>query len=103
MMKVKDTEMASGETWQSILQKEFPFMQQDSKDAHNIYKTWGFECSGGWYQLLRECCEAIVAVGEVFVALVEGVGQGLVVEEGEHEVAVAADHASVAPGDGGDK
>ena len=61
MMKMKDTEMASGEMWQALLQKEFPFMQQDSKDAHNIYKTWGFECSGGWYQLLRECCEAIVA------------------------------------------
>lgn len=60
MMKIKDAEIASGETWQSILQKEFPFMQQDSKDAHNIYKTWGFECSGGWYPLLRECCEAIV-------------------------------------------
>lgn len=60
-MKMKDTEMAGGEMWQSILQKEFPFMQQDSKDAHNIYKTWGFECSGGWYPLLRECCEAIVA------------------------------------------
>lgn len=61
MMKIKDAEMASGEMWQALLQKEFPFMQQDSKDAHNIYKTWEFECSGSWYQLLRECCEAIVA------------------------------------------
>ena len=60
-MKIKDAEMAGVETWQSILQKEFPFMQRDSKDDHNIYKNWGFECSGGWYQLLRECCESIVA------------------------------------------
>lgn len=61
MMKIKDAEMAGVETWQSILQKEFPFMQRNSKDDHNIYKNWGFECSGGWYQLLRECCESIVA------------------------------------------
>lgn len=47
MMKIKDAEMAGVETWQSILQKEFPFMQRDSKDDHNIYKNWGFECSGG--------------------------------------------------------
>lgn len=48
-----------------------------------------------------EECAVDVAVGEVFVALVEGVGEGLVVEQGEHAVAVAADHAPVAPGDGG--
>ena len=47
-----------------------------------------------------EECAVDVAVGEVFVALVEGVGEGLVVEECEHAVAVAADHAAVAPCDG---
>lgn len=47
--------------WKTILQKEFPFMKQDQNADHNIYKKWGFECSAGWYELLRECCEAIVA------------------------------------------
>lgn len=48
--------------WKSELQEAFPFMRQNNvEEEHNLYKRWGFECSGGWYQLLRECCEAIVA------------------------------------------
>jgi len=49
------------EEWKIKLQEDFPFMRQDPSDDGNIYRKWGFECSGGWYQLLRECCEAIVA------------------------------------------
>ena len=48
--------------WITKLQEDFPFMRQNNvEEERNIYKRWGFECSGGWYQLLRECCEAIVA------------------------------------------
>lgn len=48
--------------WKIKLQEEFPFMRQNNVEEEcNLYKRWGFECSGGWYQLLRECCEAIVA------------------------------------------
>jgi hypothetical protein len=54
-------EMISLENWEIKLQEDFPFMEQDPEDDHNIYGKWGFECSGGWYRLLRECCEAIVA------------------------------------------
>lgn len=36
-------------------------MEQSTDDSHNRYRKWEFECSGWWYQLLRECCEAIVA------------------------------------------
>ncbi len=49
--------------WQEKIQKEFPFMQQypdreDSVDL-SIYQRYGFECSGGWYELIRECCRKI--------------------------------------------
>ena len=48
--------------WKFELQEAFPFMRQNNvEEEHNLYKRWGFECSGGWYHLLRECCEAIVA------------------------------------------
>jgi len=48
--------------WQIKLQKNFPFMKQNPvKEERNIYRRWGCECSGGWYQLLRECCEKIAA------------------------------------------
>lgn len=47
--------------WKIKLQEDFPFMEQSTDDSHTSYRKWGFECSGGWYQLLRECCEAIVA------------------------------------------
>ena len=43
------------------LQEDFPFMEQDPDDDHNIYRKWSFECSDGWYQLLRVCCKSIVA------------------------------------------
>lgn len=46
--------------WQIKLQEDFPFMRQDNVEE-NSYNCWGFECSGGWAQLLRECCEAIAA------------------------------------------
>ncbi|NLM19030.1 MAG: hypothetical protein GX217_03280 [Clostridiaceae bacterium] len=39
---------------------EFPFMKQNNvKEEHNIYRRWGFECSSGWYELLRNCCQQI--------------------------------------------
>ena len=49
------------EEWKIKIQEVFPFMKQDSNDDGNIYRKWGFACSGGWYKLLGECCEAIVA------------------------------------------
>lgn len=47
--------------WELKLQEEFLFMKQtcDKGDNRNIYHRWGFECSGGWYQLLRDCCQQI--------------------------------------------
>lgn len=65
-MVVKEREDFRGknvplEDWKIKMQEYFPFMEQDPNDDENIYRKWGFECSGGWYQLLRECCEAIVA------------------------------------------
>lgn len=48
--------------WEIKLQEEFPFLKQNNEEEEqNIYRRWGFECSGGWAKLLRECCEAIVA------------------------------------------
>lgn len=35
--------------------------QTSNEEDESVYRRWGFECSGGWYQLLRECCETIVA------------------------------------------
>ena len=65
-MIVKDKESFRGyrvsfDDWEIKLQEDFPFMEQDPNDDNNLYRKWGFECSGGWYPLLRECCEAIVA------------------------------------------
>ena len=48
------------EEWKIKIQEDFSFMEQDPNDDGNIYRKWGFECSGGWSKLLRECCEAIV-------------------------------------------
>lgn len=46
--------------WQSKLQEEFPFMDRNSiADERNIYRKYGFECGGGWYELLRDCCQKI--------------------------------------------
>lgn len=61
MLKIVNGEIVSVEKWKLLLQKDYPFMEQDSNDEHNLYKKWGFECGGGWYGLLRECCESIVA------------------------------------------
>ena len=48
--------------WKLELQEAFPFMRRNNvEEERNLYKRWGFECAGGWYHLLRECCEAIVA------------------------------------------
>lgn len=49
------------EEWKIKIQEDFPFMEQASNNDGNIYRKWGFQCSGGWSKLLRECCEAIVA------------------------------------------
>ena len=49
-------------TWEIELRDEFPFMRPDKiEEEHNHYKLWGCECWVGWYQLLRDCCEAIAA------------------------------------------
>lgn len=61
MFKTVNGEKVSVDKWKQLLQKDFPFLEQDPNDDHNIYKKFGFECSGGWYHLLWECCEAIVA------------------------------------------
>lgn len=47
--------------WQVQLQEDFPFMKGNVDNINNTYQFWGAQCSGGWYPLLRECCEAIVA------------------------------------------
>lgn len=44
------------EEWKIKLQEDFPFMEQDLSDDGNIYRKWGFQCSGGWSRLLRDCC-----------------------------------------------
>ena len=64
-MVVKEREDFRGkivplEEWKIKLQEDFPFMEQDPNDDGNVYRKWGFECAGGWCQLRRECCEAIV-------------------------------------------
>ena len=46
--------------WKLKLQEEFPFMKQNNvEEEHNIYRHWGFECSGGWYELLKDCLQRI--------------------------------------------
>lgn len=48
--------------WQVQLQEDFPFMKLNPvDDEKNTYRRFGCDCWGGWYPLLRECCEAIVA------------------------------------------
>lgn len=42
------------------LEQDFPFMKRNKgKDEENLYKRWGCECSGGWYQLLHDLCQEI--------------------------------------------
>ncbi len=60
MLKTINDEMVNNKKWELILQKNFPFMKQDPNDDYNPYKQFGFQCSGGWYDLIRECCAAIV-------------------------------------------
>ena len=46
--------------WRIKLQMDFPFMKQNQVEGEkNLYRRYGFECAGGWYPLLRECCEEI--------------------------------------------
>ncbi len=45
--------------WEEKIQSEFPFMKQTCNSNDNTYRRWGFECSGGWYELLRDCCQQI--------------------------------------------
>ncbi len=62
MLVLIDGDLKSVGRWELLLQRNYPFMQQDSdSDGTNIYRKWGFECDAGWAGLLRECCEAIVA------------------------------------------
>lgn len=82
---------------------EVDFLGEGEVGERAVAEVYATESAQVVAEVGGEECAVDVAVGEVFVALVEGVGQGLVVEEGEHAVAVAADHASVAPGDGGGK
>ena len=61
MLVLINGELKSVEKWEMLLQRDFPFMRHDSdSDGSNIYRKWGFECGGGWYKLLRACCESIV-------------------------------------------
>ncbi len=64
-MIVKEREDFKGkvvplEEWKIKLQEDFPFMEQDPR-GENLYRRYGFEFAGGWYGLLRECLDAIVA------------------------------------------
>jgi hypothetical protein len=43
--------------WQEKLFSEFSFLKPIGNN--NAFEKWGFECAGGWYQLLRECFESI--------------------------------------------
>ena len=56
------------------LQKDFPFMKRNiSEDERNIYRRFGCECAGGWYQLINDLCQAITdiyAEAEVSVDIV---------------------------------
>ena len=47
--------------WEKKLQEDFPFMRWKTGDGRDAYQMWGFECCGGWYQLLRDLCEGITA------------------------------------------
>ena len=48
--------------WEVRLQEDFPFMEQDPENGEKgIYQQYGFQCGAGWYQLIKECCEAIAA------------------------------------------
>lgn len=48
------------DNWEQKLQEEFPFMKQNNVDEEkNLYRHYGFECAGGWYELLRDCCRKI--------------------------------------------
>lgn len=52
------------EEYELKLQYEFSFMKRnmtimDRSTIRNIYQAWGCECSGGWYPLIRELCQAI--------------------------------------------
>ena len=46
--------------WQEKLQEEFPFMKQNPvEEEKNLYRHYGCECSGGWYDILHDCCKKI--------------------------------------------
>ena len=46
--------------WEVKLQEEFPFMKQNNvEEEKNIYRRYGFEFSGGWYEIIRDCCRKI--------------------------------------------
>lgn len=43
------------------LQEEFPFMRQNHvPEERNLYRSWGCECSSGWYGLIHDCCKEIM-------------------------------------------
>ena len=33
--------------------------QNNVKEERNIYRRWGCECSAGWYEIIRDCCQQI--------------------------------------------
>lgn len=41
------------------LQNDFPFMWQKHEEGQNLYRRWGCECSGGWYGIIHDACQAI--------------------------------------------
>ncbi|MBR2274583.1 MAG: hypothetical protein IJ873_00750, partial [Lachnospiraceae bacterium] len=48
-----------GKDWKDRLREDFSFMDPEKIEKETTYRKWGFECSGGWYELLRDCCEKI--------------------------------------------
>lgn len=42
------------------LQEDFPFMKQNRVESqHSIYRKWGCECSGGWFQIIHDLLQDI--------------------------------------------
>lgn len=52
--------MSMNNDWEIKLQEEFSFMKQTGREGDDIYQRWGFECSGGWYEIIRDCCLEII-------------------------------------------
>lgn len=68
------------------LQEDFPFMKQNHvNDESNIYRRWGCECSGGWYDLIHDCCQAITDMSRLLEYLKTVYSKDLIENEGKFE------------------